>query len=232
MAGNPFFSGRIPKELNQSIIKHCEETGKSKTQVLVEALSNYLNIPIPESSQKLKPEVTKEQFKSLEYRVALLESFLDKNTVITEDIADNKNEELSSLSRDNNLENIDNTTVENTQVTTDNIDENADNENSSAIRIYRNIDSEKLAELANLQVSEKINLKAQAFRKAQKEGYVISKEIKFNPPIETKLRRGISINGNEYKLLCEGTDEKEKPVWSLKLCDNISYQPDILSKTN
>ena len=215
MAGNPFFSGRIPRELNDSVIKHCEETGKSKTQVLVEALSNYLNIPIPEISTNLRVEVTKEQFVSLENRVASLEALLAKVSVIT------------TNNNDNTLDNVDNTIAESTQKDGDNTNENNDNKNSETPPTYENIDSEELSKLAGLKTPEKVNLKAQAFRKAQKEGYVIGKEVKFSPAIETQLRRGIIINGNEYKLLCKGTDEKEKPIWSLKPYDNISYQPDI-----
>lgn len=251
MAGNPFFSGRIPKELNERVVKHCEETGKTKTQVLVEALSGYLNIPIPESNPNLRSEVTKEQFASLESRVTSLEALLTKDIVITQDINDNSPEKTNAFSSDNMCETNDNTITisqeakidnksENTdnviagsaKVNCDNINENADNDKNTTLSIYQNIDTKRLSELTDLKRDEKANLRRQAFKKAEKEGYEITKEVKFNPPIEANLRRGIMIGETEYKLLCEGTDEKEKPIWSLIPYDNISYQPDILNITN
>ncbi|MEO0933223.1 MAG: hypothetical protein AAFY21_05505 [Cyanobacteria bacterium J06641_2] len=60
MAGNPFFSGRIPKELNESVVKHCEETGKTKTDILIAALSAYLNVPTPQTNTKISSSVEKE----------------------------------------------------------------------------------------------------------------------------------------------------------------------------
>lgn len=251
MAGNPFFSGRIPKELNDSIVKHCKETGKSKTQVLVEALSNYLNIPVPESNTNLRIEVTKEQFISLESRVASLEALLTKNNVITKDISDNDNEETKIINSDNKHENDDNTITNNQKALYDNKNENTDNNATESLKangdnkneytdnnknkklpIYQNIDTKRLSELTDLRASEKVNLRNQVFRKAEKEGYQIGREVKFNPAIEANLRRGIIVNGSEYKLLCQGTDEKEKPVWCLKPDDNKSYQPDILTTNN
>ena len=134
MAGNPFFSGRIPKELNDSIVKHCKETGKSKTQVLVEALSNYLNIPVPESNTNLRIEVTKEQFISLESRVASLEALLTKNNVITKDISDNDNEETKIINSDNKHENDDNTITNNQKALYDNKNENTDNNATESLK--------------------------------------------------------------------------------------------------
>lgn len=231
MAGNPFFSGRIPKELNEQVVKHCEETGTSKTEVLIAALSSYLNIPIPERCTNSQAEVTKEQFLSLEHRVKSLENLLHKNIVITEDNNDNESIEKVS-SNDNVTENIDNPVSQTEEKLDDNVLDNADNKDYTTMTVYKNIDSKRLSELTDLKASEKVNLRNQAFKKAEKEGYEINKEVRFNPAIEASLRRGIIINGSEYKLLCEGTDEKEKPIWSLKPYDNISYQPDILSNTN
>jgi hypothetical protein len=46
MSANPFFSGRIPQDLYESVERHCSETGSSKTQVLINALVSYLDHPI------------------------------------------------------------------------------------------------------------------------------------------------------------------------------------------
>lgn len=232
MAGNPFFSGRIPKELNDSVVKHCEETGKSKTQVLVEALSNYLNIPVPESTTNYRVEVTKEEFNSLENRVALLESLLHKNSVITDDIDDNNIRKTELKNDDNIHDNTDNTLSESKETQCDNQTENNDNSKDISLPTYENINTKKLLDLASLKTAEGYNLRNQVFKRAQKEGYEITKNLKFNPPIEGSLRKGIFVGQNEYKLSCEGTDDKEKPIWTLEPDDNASYQPDILQNTN
>ena len=232
MAGNPFFSGRIPKELNENIVKHCKETGKSKTQVLVEALSNYLNIPIPESSINLRVEVTKEQFISLESRVASLEALLAKDIVITTDINDNDNKETEIFDSDNINDNIDNSINKTEKTSYDNSSENNDNALNISLLNYENIGTKELLQLADLKTAEGYNLRNQVFKKAQKEGYEITRNLRFNPPIEGSLRRGIFVGQNEYKLLCKGTDDNEKPIWNLEPDDNASYQPDILSDTH
>ena len=79
MASNPFFSGRIPPDLYQHVEKHCKEVGESKTEILIKALSTYLNLPIPstgENSTISAPEVNKEMFEALEKRIEFLEKLL------------------------------------------------------------------------------------------------------------------------------------------------------------
>lgn len=49
MASNPFFSGRIPPELLVRIEQRIQETGESKTDILVAALSAYLGAETPKS---------------------------------------------------------------------------------------------------------------------------------------------------------------------------------------
>jgi len=67
---NPFFSGRVPEDLNKRIEQHCAETGESKTQLLINALSKYLDFPVkPPAPANVSPE----RFDQLEERVAELE---------------------------------------------------------------------------------------------------------------------------------------------------------------
>ena len=49
---SPFFSGRIPQELYDRLDQHVKESGEGKTQILINALSQYLGIEIstPKSS--------------------------------------------------------------------------------------------------------------------------------------------------------------------------------------
>lgn len=53
----PFFSGRIPQELDDRIKERIQETGETKSQILINALSQYLEkepvIPRSEINAKL-----------------------------------------------------------------------------------------------------------------------------------------------------------------------------------
>lgn len=54
---SPFFSGRIPQELMDRIEANMEMTGKSKTEILVSALSLYLGSP--QSKEKSENDIEK-----------------------------------------------------------------------------------------------------------------------------------------------------------------------------
>ena len=43
---SPFFSGRIPQELYDRVEQHIKETGEGKTQILINALSQYLGVEV------------------------------------------------------------------------------------------------------------------------------------------------------------------------------------------
>ena len=74
MAPNEFFSGRIPKGLLDAIEEHRQNTGESKTQVLINALSTYVNYPLPTSSLPNSPPNSwvDEKFNVLEQRIEAL----------------------------------------------------------------------------------------------------------------------------------------------------------------
>jgi hypothetical protein len=71
MAPNPFFSGRIPKDLHERIAKYTEETGESKTQLLINALATYLNYPV-QSTNSASASVD-QRLTELEQRVLILD---------------------------------------------------------------------------------------------------------------------------------------------------------------
>lgn len=52
MAKSPFFSGRVPKVLFDRINARIKDTGETKTEILVNALAKYLEIPIEELESK------------------------------------------------------------------------------------------------------------------------------------------------------------------------------------
>lgn len=71
----PFFSGRIPQDLLDAVEAHCSETGESKTDVLINALSNYLKHPT-------KTTPIEDRLSLLEDRVAALEKKQNRKTGI------------------------------------------------------------------------------------------------------------------------------------------------------
>jgi hypothetical protein len=280
MATNPFFSGRIPQELFDKVEEFCKETSRSKTEILINALSEYLKFPIPKpkvESQYVTLEMFEAYTNKISERLLAIENLKEnKNIVITSDnnhdnaeeaenidnqtqklpsdniVIENDNNGFNNSEKDNSLSDktaeAQNLVIENLEIFTDN---NIDNKevfiedkqalvanniyaavifdvNSNKLPIYKSITSQELRKTANITQEENTNLKRQAFTKAQKKGYEITENIRFNPPIETNLKRGITINGHEYKLYCQGTDENKKPIWALEPNDNNSYQLDII----
>jgi predicted DNA-binding protein len=69
---NPFFSGRIPKDLNEKINSFTKESGKSRSEILIEALSAYLNYPV-EIKKPAHNEELWDAIRKLQERVAALE---------------------------------------------------------------------------------------------------------------------------------------------------------------
>lgn len=96
---SPFFSGRIPQELYDRLDQHVKESGEGKTQILINALSQYLGVEIsmPKSSS-VNTDLFLNELESLKDRVSLLERSQPK--------------QLSLLSPDN--------TNDNKMITTDN----------------------------------------------------------------------------------------------------------------
>lgn len=244
MASNSFFSGRIPPELHQNVKDYCKESGKSKTQVLIEALSKYLNVPIQDRNDK-NDEVTKEMYNLLIKRIEKIEKYLDENIVIITDNNDIDNNDKIKIDEKFKIifkENMDELLTHEEEDThkkyEDSNDDKDNNEKNISylinqkLQTYENIDSKTLSEITDLNTSERKNLKNQALNKAKKQGYKTIENFKFNQPIKMTFRRGIKINGNEYILLCEGIEAHEKPIWSLIPEDNISYQPNILQNTD
>nr|WP_011117243.1 hypothetical protein [Leptolyngbya sp. PCC 6402]AAD13849.1 OrfE [Leptolyngbya sp. PCC 6402] len=67
----PFFSGRIPQSLYNALEEYRQQTNESKTDILIKALSNYVNHPI-ELPTALS-EVGAERIETLEKKFEILE---------------------------------------------------------------------------------------------------------------------------------------------------------------
>ena len=255
MAGNPFFSGRIPKELHDSVIKHCEETGKTKTDVLITALSNYLNIPVTETNDKTDDQINKE-LADLRERMQRLEDTIYKTSVITSDNNNDKGIVVTVVPQSNNVVIIDENTIDSTPKNEDRIkpkvenkeekenninklnkvkryDNKKDNIDNTKELDFKNLETKNIVEIANISYTQIGRIKNKIFAEAKSQGYSIQADIKFSPAIEAiQKRKEIIIEDIKYKLFCVGIDDKSKPIWMLKQDDNTSYQPDILKIDN
>ncbi len=71
---SPFFSGRIPQELYDRVDQHINDSGEGKTQILINALSQYLGIESPKpKSNGINTDLFLSELESLKERVTLLE---------------------------------------------------------------------------------------------------------------------------------------------------------------
>lgn len=121
---NPFFSGRIPQELNDRIDQHIKESGEGKTQILINALSQYLGVEISKpKSSNANTDLFLSELESLKERVSLLERSQQVAEPIK--IAEIPHKQMSLLDQasDNDDNNSDNT--EELTKTTDNIIDNS-----------------------------------------------------------------------------------------------------------
>lgn len=113
---NPFFSGRIPKALFDRIEDHLKSTGETKTQLLVNALSAYVGMPLSVDN-RLITESLEDRLIKIEQRLQALE-----NSVISSYQPDNKDKDSSQTDgsegvisndneADNNEEQVENKTL-------------------------------------------------------------------------------------------------------------------------
>ena len=127
---SPFFSGRIPQELYDRVDQHVKESGEGKTQILINALSQYLGIEIstPKSSN-INTDLFLSELESLKERVGLLERSQLQQVVEPIKVAEIPHKQMSLLDQvsDNADNSTDNTitveTIDNSTVIDDVIDE-------------------------------------------------------------------------------------------------------------
>ena len=103
MATNPFFSGRIPKGLDDRIEEYRKYTNESKSEVLIRALAKYVEYQLEEKAPQIP--LIREEFDKIYKRLEILESQLGKKETelpkqleITDDseviISDDKDEAI------------------------------------------------------------------------------------------------------------------------------------------
>ena len=111
---SPFFSGRIPQELYDRVDQHVKESGEGKTQILINALSQYLGVEISKpKSSSANTDLFLSELENLKERVSLLERSQSQQVVEPIKIAETPHKQMSLLDHttDNNDNNADNTVV-------------------------------------------------------------------------------------------------------------------------
>ena len=109
---SPFFSGRIPQELYDRVDQHIKESGEGKTQILINALSQYLGIEISTSkSININIDLLFSELESLKDRVELLERSQPKQlSLLSHSPVSSDNKVITKSKIDNKLTMADNAT--------------------------------------------------------------------------------------------------------------------------
>ena len=100
---SPFFSGRIPQELYDRVDQHVKEFGEGKTQILINALSQYLGVEISTlKSSNVNTDLLLSELESLKDRISLLDRSQPKQLSLLspDNISDNK-----LITNDNTIDN-------------------------------------------------------------------------------------------------------------------------------
>ena len=124
MTTNPFFSGRIPQGLYDRIEEYREQTGESKTEILIRALAQYVDYPLEGDA----PPPIKQTFEEIFSRLAIIESKIANEG------------QLSQLSIDNNKQ----LSIDNVVTTESNVVELQSNDDSSNTREYIDAEAAKM----------------------------------------------------------------------------------------
>lgn len=189
-----FFSGRIPQSLNDHVTKFCEDTGKTKTDILIEALAKYtgFELPLCTSTKEINSLLNIDLIQSLQNETQKLQEivhvheqrieFLEKITT------KHKNGRNSSkqLALDITVSNADNSNNSN-----DNVDTKSDN---SVIEEYTTETSIQHKNLSQREIARLVGVDPYLFINHRKN------LVKQNLPLDTPLK--ITLNGQSYHAVC------------------------------
>lgn len=161
MTAKPFFSGRIPQSLYDALEEHQQQTNESKTEILIKALSTYVNHPVepPVSSQAGAVEISRitaleKKFETLEQELRALRGLFTaepSNSVLERSpvgkVEEGRTDQISLIlteeviKADNNTDNSSKGTSDNN---TDNITDNTNlDSESSDINDDNQVDNKK-----------------------------------------------------------------------------------------
>lgn len=80
----PFLSGRIPKELWDAVDANAKATGKTRTEVMIAAVSQYLNLPTAPDPHSKVMELEQDLTALKEQLQASLEELKQQNIQLAE----------------------------------------------------------------------------------------------------------------------------------------------------
>ncbi|NES70681.1 MAG: hypothetical protein F6K24_38450 [Okeania sp. SIO2D1] len=169
---NPFFSGRIPQELLDHVEEYREQTGESKTDVLIKALANYTGYKIPEANNLPKIAPITEKVERLERGLETLrlevEKLKGKNNRATEKlrtIQETAGEDMPLFKKLENSDNNDNKegVIEKTIIK----DDNSNNKD------FEILDTNEVIELLGVSKSSLSQWKSKKLLPKEKSGYII-----------------------------------------------------------
>lgn len=164
---SPFFSGRIPQELYDRIEQHINDSGESKTQILINALSQYLGFEISKpKSSNVNTDLFFSELESLKERVSLLERSQSQQAIEPVKIVETPHRQMSLL--DHASDNNDNSS-DNTEELTQTID-NTDNTIVIAEKI---LTTKEVVDLTGIGRKKLESVKAKNLFPIQSQGYEV-----------------------------------------------------------
>lgn len=244
---NPFFSGRIPQDLDERIKQYVAETGESKTDILINALATYLNYPVAPKSNPVV-EVSKGMFAALEERVAILEKLLktpDNNVIDADNKSDANNNTVTEFDLDTTLDNADNINKysviipnsNNNEKVNDNSVDNKETKETNSSNVLTTIaksellTSAELRQLTGIAQKQIDGHKRKINQKYKKLGLTLEEGKILEAPEKIESRKAIIMENYPYDLLYAGQNEKGRDLWSLLPFDNNRYQQLSISST-
>lgn len=238
MATNTFFSGQLPPALYERIEQHVAETGESKTQVIVNALSNYLNHPViqitPVASDTIN--ILAERFNALEDRITAVELSLNevrgqniKHPSVTgiEDIDNTTPDvlpEIEPVHQDNNSS----TSITTQEVINQNTSDQSNidllqQEEKEDLPAFENLTSSEMAKATGLKQPQLDGHKRKLVMKYQKMGKNLQAKTILPAPEKIEVEPTI-INDYPYNLYYLGQNDKGNNLWTALPVERKIYQ--------
>jgi hypothetical protein len=139
MSTKPFFSGRIPQNLYDALEAYRQRTNESKTDILIQALSRYIDHPVelstsPNAVEASRVESLEKKFEVLKQELQDLRSLLI--TPSTSPVLENRKVETIDqipvvledvINSDNNLDNTSELSNKSNKDDSQSVDNNSDN---------------------------------------------------------------------------------------------------------
>lgn len=200
MSPNPFFSGRISQQLFDAVEKHRQQSGESKTDVLVKALSAYVNAPIEVSPLDAED---KSKLQALENRVVQIEQVLASLQLppSAETTAQNLQGQTSLHNVESTDNNFDNK-VDNTLAGYDNSVINVDNSDQSQFELWLNEQTNPSSNLSSSKTTKEV---------AEALSWSYDK-------VQSRHKRDQAFSEKGYKFT--PAKEKGKPVWRVEVIED------------